>query len=253
MLNTHILEILLLAGFAAGFVDSIAGGGGLISLPVLLALGVPPHYALGTGKLASTMGSLTATRAFIKKRIFNPVLWKATIVATLMGAILGVALSQLVSAEHLKQIIPFVIVMVAVYMLFFAPRKTAQLSTPYTFKPAVKSGSIIGIILGCYDGFMGAGVGSFWTTTVMAIYKLDLLTASAVARVMNFVSNITALIVFALFHKVHYIIGLSMGIGFIIGTQIGAHMAIRFGAKFIKPIFLTVVLMVAGHLMWAQI
>jgi uncharacterized protein len=249
MINIPTLEILLGLGFLAGFVDSIAGGGGLITLPALLSVGVPPHFALGTNKLAATFGTFNASRTFIKKRIFNPLLWKTAIFATLFGALIGVLLSHFVSTIFLKHIIPLVILATAIYIAFFTSPQKNSPPAESTFKPKTKFSVVTGSLLGFYDGFLGPGTGSFWASTLMALYKLDLLTASAIARFMNFVSNMIALITFMILQNVDYVFGLSMGIGLFLGAQIGAHSAIRYGGKFIKPIFLVVIIGMAVHMM----
>lgn len=250
--DLQTISILTGFGFLAGFIDSIAGGGGLITLPTLLMVGVPPHLALGTNKLASTFGSFNAARAFIKKKIFNPLIWKAAMVATLVGAIIGVLLAHLIATDILKKFLPILILCVAIYIIFSPLKKLTKPHSRETLKPNTKSSVITGVVLGCYDGFLGPGTGSFWTTIVMSLYKLDLLTASGVARVMNFVSNIVALITFMLLKSVDYKIGICMGIALMLGAQIGAHSAIRFGARFIRPVFLTVVIVMAVRMIWGQ-
>lgn len=249
----HILFILPLAGFASGFIDSIAGGGGLISLPAILLAGIPPHMALGTNKLASTFGSFRAALTFIRRNIVNPLLWRAAILATFCGAIIGVSLSHLITADALKKIIPLFILAVAVYMGFFSGKIQTTTHSCKDFQPPRKSSAVIGLTLGCYDGFLGPGTGSFWTTAVMAVYKLDLLTASGVARCMNFVSNIVALLTFMLLKNVNYSIGLLIGMGILTGAYVGSHTAIRYGAKFIKPIFLISVVLTACYMMWREL
>lgn len=248
MINIHTIEILMGAGVLAGYIDSIAGGSGLITLPTLLSLGIPPHLALGTNKLAGTFGTFNASRAFIRKKIFNPLLWEAAILATLIGAIIGVLLSHFISAEFLKHFIPLAIILIVIYVAFYAPKKSATNSNPAHFKPRTHSSALMGIILGFYDGFLGPGAGSFWASTLMAVYKLDLLTASAVARFMNFISNFVALITFMILRNVDYRLGICMGIGLFIGAQLGVHSAVRFGPKFIKPVFLIIVSAVAVHM-----
>lgn len=251
MLELKVIEILVGVGLVAGYVDSIAGGGGLITLPALLSLGIPPHFALGTNKLAGTFGTLNAARAFIKRKIFNPILWKAAIIATLVGAFVGVLLSHFISVDFLKKFIPIATIIVAIYVGFYNPHKPLQEKSGAQFKPTTKLSAVTGIILGFYDGFLGPGTGSFWASSMMAIYKLDLLTASAVARFMNCLSSMVALITFMILQNVDYAAGIPMAIGVICGAQLGAHSAIRFGARFIKPLFLIVVVLLTGHMILA--
>jgi uncharacterized membrane protein YfcA len=138
----------------------------------------------------------------------------------------------------------------SIYVGLFRPDKNLDFRHFQHFKPPPLSSFILGKILGCYDGCFGPGTGSFWTCSVMAIYKMDLLSASGVARVMNFISNFTALLTFMVLRNVDYSIGIVMGLGLLAGSYVGARSAIHFGAAFIRPIFLTVVIALAFHLVW---
>lgn len=237
--------LLALVAFFAGFVDGVAGGGGLLALPALFMTGMPAQLCLGTNKVASTMGVIGSSYAYLRKGLLKPALWKYTIVATLIGSISGVCMVHLISSAFFKKLLPFVILAVVIYMLI--PKKIVT-EFPENFKPNKKSGIPLGLGMGFYDGFMGPGTGSFWVTLVMAIYKLDIVTASGIARFMNLISSSVALITFTIFGNVDYYLGLTMGTTYLIGSYIGAHSAIRFGAKFIRPIFLMVVIAIAVKL-----
>lgn len=106
--------------------------------------------------------------------------------------------------------------------------------------------------MGFYDGFFGPGAGSFWVGAMMAMYKMDIMQASAVAKLMNFISNFTALVTFIILNHVDYALGLTMGVTLMIGSYLGVRSAITFGGKFIRPLFLTVVLVMAAELTWTQ-
>lgn len=235
-----------------GFVDSIAGGGGLITLPALLSIGIPPHIALGTNKLAATFGSFNASRIFIQRKILDPRLWQACIFATAIGALIGVIVNYFLPTHFLRQFLPILIITVAIYVGVFRPDKNRDFSQFKNFNPPKTSSFLLGNILGFYDGCFGPGTGSFWTCLVMAKYKMDLLSASGVARVMNFVSNFVALLTFMMLRNINYSVGIIMGLGLLAGSYFGAHSAIRFGAKFIRPVFLTVVIIIALHLLWQE-
>lgn len=249
MISPATALFLTSTGFCAGFIDSIAGGGGLITVPVLLSVGMPPLMALGTNKFAATFGALNATRVFVRKKIFRPQRWIPAIITTLLCAILGVIGNHLLPSEFLKKLIPFLIILVAIYVGFYKPAKNRSHNEFEQFKPKKLSSSLIGGSLGFYDGLIGPGTGSFWTCAVMATYKVDLLTASGVARSMNFISNFGALITFIYLGNVNYAIGLLMGAGLLCGSYLGAHSAIRFGANFIRPVFLIVVICLAIKLL----
>jgi uncharacterized membrane protein YfcA len=259
MLLNHLLEAynprmdwsllisLLFIGLFAGYIDAIAGGGGLLVMPTILGLGLPPHVALGTNKLAGTMGVLGAARIFIRRGIVQPRLWLLMIVATLLGAALGVVLVQLLSVDFLEDFIPFAIIALAIYMLLAKPRVAAP--TQVAHPPGKASKLLLGGSFGFYDGFFGPGTGAFWVVSVMQVYKLDLLHATGIAKVMNLTSNLSAVAIFMLFGSIDYFFGIAIGLAMITGAHFGAHSAVRFGAKFIRPIFLCVVVSMAVYLL----
>ncbi len=242
--------LLLGAALAGGMVDAIAGGGGLIVLPALLAAGLPPHLALGTNKLAGTFGTLSASRAYVRRGLFRPRLWTTTIIATFAGALLGTLSVWRVSSEHLKALIPLLIIAAGVYVLV---RRSPDVRwrDPHT-RPAGLRSILAGAPLGFYDGFVGPGTGAFWTTTGMGVFHLDLVHASALARFMNFVSNVVSLGAFAVLGLVDYGTGLAMGLCVMAGAWVGARTAIRFGASFIRPVFVLVVMAIAAKLAWQE-
>lgn len=253
MLTTQTILFLAGIGFLAGFIDSIAGGGGLITIPALLTVGIPPHLAIGTSKFSATFGSAKASHAFIKRKIIKPRLWAHAIIFTALFAVIGVIANHFIPADFLKKFLPFLIIMVAIYVGIYKPDKNREPGQFVNFEPPKFSSGIMGSILGFYDACFGPGTGSFWTCAVMAIYKMDLLTASGVARFMNFISNIAGLCAFILARSVNYKVGVVMGLGLLIGSYFGANSAIRFGAKFIRPIFLIVVISIAGRMLWQVI
>lgn len=239
----HLL--LAAAAFAAGAVDAVAGGGGLILLPALLSAGLPPHLALGTNKLAGTFGTLSASHAYVRRGLFRPSAWRVAIAATAIGALLGTLAVGQVPAPALGLLLPALIVVAGLYVVLQHPRRR-----PRTAAGAAPQGrgAMLGGLLGFYDGFVGPGTGAFWTSAAMAVFRLDLLRASGVARAMNFVSNLVALAAFMLLGLVDYGIGLAMGASLMLGAWVGAHTAIRLGAGFIRPVFLVVVLALALRL-----
>lgn len=245
--------VLLLGGVAllAGFIDAIAGGGGMLVMPALLSVGIPPHLVLGTNKLVGTFGTFSASLTFIYKRWFQPTLWWAMSVGTCVGALLGAVLISLVSPGVLKKLLPLVILFAAAYLLW--PRQTSSVSgqTLSIAASASRRGIklLTGGLIGFYDGFIGPGTGAFWMMAAMQLFQLDVVAAAGVARFMNFISNFTALLTFMVFGNIDYRLGLAMGAALMVGAFIGAHSAIRYGARFIRPIFLGVVLLMAGRLL----
>lgn len=249
-METETILFLMFITLLAGYVDGIAGGGGLLVVPALLTAGIPPHYTLGTNKLASSIGVFGSAYAYMRKRHVNPLLWKAAILAALFGSMSGALVAQLFSSINLQTIMPIILIVVAIYMLFDTNKKLTI--TNANFQPKPLSSSILSGILSFYDGFLGPGTGSFWVTVVMLVYKLDIVQASGVARVMNFVSNITALSTFIYFNNVYFKLGLAMGLTYFVGSYAGANLAIRLGAKFIRPLFLTMVVLIALRLIWIR-
>jgi uncharacterized protein len=232
--------VLFLTAFLAGLVDSIAGGGGIITLPVMLSLGFPPHIALGTNKFQASFGSFTASYYYIKKDV---VIFKdciAGIVFTLIGSALGTWAVTQVSSDVLKYIIPFLLVGIIIYSFI----KTNLGESDRQARMNVLSFYFIaGLTLGFYDGFFGPGVGSFWAIAFVAFLGYNLKKATGYTKVMNFTSNVVSLIIFVIGGYVIFIAGIVMAIGQIAGSRIGSELVIKRGVKFIKPIFITVVIL----------
>jgi uncharacterized membrane protein YfcA len=253
-LTLDFTTILLLgiAALLAGFIDAIAGGGGMLVMPALLGIGMPPHLVIGTNKLVGTFGTFSASLTFIRKGLFKPALWWAMSFGTFVGALIGAGLIYLMSAGVLKKLLPLAILLAAAYLAW--PRRSASATTrskPQPPPPAIRRGVklITGGLIGFYDGFIGPGAGAFWMAAAIKLFQLDLVAAAGVARFMNFISNITALLTFMVLGNIDYAIGLSMGATLMLGAFIGAHSAIRYGAPFIRPVFLLVVLLMAGRLL----
>jgi hypothetical protein len=230
--------ILGLVGFAAGFVDSIAGGGGIITIPALLSAGLPPHLALGTNKLQSSFGSLTATISYrhhglvrVRQTLFG-------ILCTAIGAAIGTVTIQRIPPDFLRQAIPILLVAIFVYTLL-TPRLGERHGQPRMSSPLFHL--ICGLTIGFYDGFFGPGTGSFWAIGYVALLGFEFTRATAWTKVMNFTSNVVALIVFALGRNVILMPGLVMGAGQALGAVAGSRMVVRRGARFVRIFFLVAV------------
>ena len=227
-----------MSGLAAGFIDSIAGGGGLISLAVLLSVGLPPQQALGTNKLQGCFGTLSASYTYIRKGQANLREAWLGIVTTFIGSMAGAWLIQRLNPALLERLIPIMLTGVLIYTLF-------SKNLGYEAREAVVSKNLFfivaGLSLGFYDGFFGPGTGAFWTAAMLLLLGYDMTHSAGATRIMNFTSNIVALAIFALGQNVLYAAGLCMALGQFIGARIGSNLAIKKGARFIRPIFLTVV------------
>lgn len=246
-MDPGIVLVLALVAFTAGFIDAIAGGGGLLTIPALLTAGLPPHLVLGTNKLCATFGSATASYTFYRRKLFNPGEWRNALLATAIGACIGAIIAHWLPASWLNQMLPAVVFGCGLYLLFGkTPENQGQHDRPIAQRRQWPQG----LGLGFYDGVAGPGTGAFWTVSTMLLYPIDLLRASGVARSMNFVSNAMALVVFIFAGQVAWLLGISMGLALMAGAFLGARTAIHGGAKFIRPVFILVVLALTARLAW---
>ncbi|GIM30446.1 UPF0721 transmembrane protein [Clostridium polyendosporum] len=238
------LLFLCIAGFIASFVDSIAGGGGLISVPAFMLFGLPPHIALGTNKFSATTASLTSSLKFIKSGKANLNLLKYIIPFTFIGAVLGVKAVLLIDQSFLTPLVMALVLLVGVYSLF---SKNLGINNEYkgTTLKLIIIGIVFGFTIGFYDGFFGPGTGSFLLFGFVKIFKFDFVSANGNTKVLNFTSNIASLITFALEGKINYYYGIIVAIFMILGAILGTKAAISNGSKLIKPIFITMSLAVA--------
>ncbi|HBT19108.1 MAG TPA: hypothetical protein DEA52_03540 [Clostridiaceae bacterium] len=241
------LLFLCAAGFVGAFVDSVAGGGGLVTIPAYLLVGVPPHLALGTNKFAATMGSFISTRGYAKSSMVNFRLLRVAVPMTALGAILGVQAVLKVPQDFLYPLVSVAILLVALYTVFKKDLGKINGFTTITKKKVIFV-SLVGFTLGFYDGFFGPGTGSFLIFIFIKFLKFDFTHASGNAKLINFTSNFTSLITFALAGKIDYLIGIPIGIFMILGSILGTNLAIKNGAKFIKPIFLLMSFVIFGKL-----
>lgn len=235
----HILYPLgLLTGLAAGLVDSIAGGGGLITLPMLLAVGLPPVQALGTNKLQSSFGSCTAMLNYGRKGLIQPRETPVGVLFTFLGAAAGALLAQHLPPSLLEKIIPVMLMLALVYTI--AQRRFWKMEHRRRINATV-FGVAAGLLLGFYDGFFGPGTGSIWLVAIMLGLGKDVTRATALTKVMNFTSNIASLAMFALAGVLVVPLGLTMAAGQVVGARVGSSLAARRGATLIRPVFLAVV------------
>lgn len=241
------LPLLFGTGLVAGFVDAIAGGGGLISVPVLLSFGLSPQQALGTNKLQATFGSSSASWHYAQAKTVSLTDCTRGFVLSLIGAALGALAVQQLNPSFLKRAIPVLLVAVAIYTLL-KPRLGAE-----DLHPRMARGVFdltFGLLLGFYDGFFGPGVGTFWTMAFMLGLGFNMTRATGYAKVMNFASNVSSLVFFLLGGNVCFAAGLTMGVGQLLGAKMGARMVITRGTKFIRPVFITVVLTLTLQLLY---
>lgn len=247
---TLITAVMLFgAGLSAGFIDSIAGGGGLISLPTLLWAGLPPHLALGTNKMQSTWGTLLAVRRYAQAGLVQWSQVRLAVVVTFGFAMLGTYAVTQVSNEWLRKVVPWLLLGIAAYALL-SPR-FGQQGVRARLSPTVFA-CLGGCILGFYDGFFGPGTGSFWTMACLTLLGLELTRATAYTKVVNLTSNVASLLVFIFAERIRYDIAAVMIAGQLIGARLGSGLVIRHGAPLIRVVFLMVVFALVSKLLWDQ-
>ena len=240
--------LLALVGLAAGFIDAVVGGGGMLTVPTLLSVGLPPHLTLGTNKLSASFASGTAAFTYFRKKLFDPAFWKQCFYSTFIGALCGTILVNYISTAFLNKFLPLVILTAAIYTLFSRAKEIDNSVLPEQNTLLRIKQRIQGFVLGFYDGISGPGTGAFWVISNMRLYRLNILLSSGIAKAMNFTSNFVSLLIFIYFGQVNWFIGLTMGACLMLGAFIGAHSAIYFGAKFIRPLFIIIVLIMAINL-----
>ena len=239
--------LLFTAGFGGGFIDAVAGGGGLITVPALLATGMPPQLALGTNKLQSSCGTTLAVWHYARAGLMKtPGLWLALMLA-FIASMGGAYAVSVLSKDLLKQLIPWLLAGVAIYTALnrrFGIQTGKQRMTPVLFA------AIFGVALGFYDGFFGPGTGSFWTLGLVALLGLELRGATGYTKAANLASNLGSLCIFLANGSVHFAAAGSMIGGQLLGARLGSGLVIRKGASFIRPVFLTVVFAMTLKLLW---
>ena len=241
MLTTAWMYPMIFAvGFLAGLVDSIAGGGGMITLPALLLFGVPPQAALGTNKLQSTFGSFTAAWFHVQKKVVDLKEAIPGILFTFLGAAIGTLLVEQIDNKVLYAVIPFLLFAIAIYFLFSPD--VGETSSRRRLSNIIFY-LIFGSLFGFYDGFFGPGVGSFWVVALVLLAGYNLTTATGYTKVMNFVSNITSFLFFVFKSDVLFGIGLTMAAGQVVGARIGSGIVVTKGAKIIRPIYVVIVIL----------
>ena len=245
-ITTELLVFLICAAAVAGFVDAMAGGGGLIALPALLWAGLPPLQALATNKLQGSFGTATATYNFARKGYLDwRSLWPA-VSMTLAGSVAGTLSVQFLPGSLLERIIPLLLALFALYFLF--SRQVGDADARQRVSTAVFAVSA-GFGLGFYDGFFGPGTGSFFTAAFVIMLGYNLTHAVAGTKLLNFTSNISSLAVFALGGHVLWSLGLAMGMAQMAGAWLGSHLAIRHGSRVIRPMLVAVSLALSVKLM----
>ncbi|MBS4900160.1 MAG: TSUP family transporter [Clostridiales bacterium] len=229
--------------FLAGFVDAIAGGGGLISLPIYMIAGLPPHQSVATNKLSSTCGTALATFKFIKEKLVNFKLAIPSVIAAVGGSSIGAHLSLLLDEKYMTYVLIAVLPVVAFFVLnkkLFNDKGSDEIIlNRKTYIIAISSAFIIGI----YDGFYGPGTGTFLIIAFTVFAKLSVGTSNAQAKIINLTTNVTSLIIFIANGQVLFSLGLAAAAFNMLGNYVGARLAISKGTKIVKPIIIGVLML----------
>lgn len=245
-LATETIALLAAAAFIAGFVDSIAGGGGLITVPALLLAGFSPVEALGTNKLQGLFGSGSATITYAAKGHVDIRRQLPSAFMSFLGSIAGALLATVLPGKLLSLVLPLILVAIALYFALKPNMNDidrAERLSPFLF------GLLIVPVVGFYDGVFGPGAGSFFMLAFVALAGYGVLKATAHTKLLNFASNIGAFIVFAFVGVIYWKVGIVMGLAQFLGARLGAHMAIKNGARLIKPLLVVTCIALAVKLL----
>ena len=224
--------------FLAGFVDAVAGGGGLISLPAYMIAGLPVHYAIATNKLSSAMGTTIATSQYARKGYIP---WKQSVFCVfcaLIGSALGARLALLLEDGIFRIIMLFILPLTALYVT--KSKTLAVEREPLSPAKTLAISMAVALVLGVYDGFYGPGTGTFLILLLTAVAHMGLRSANGMAKVINLTTNIAALTVYWMDDKVLFPLGLTAGLFSVTGSWLGTRFFEDRGARAVKPIMLTV-------------
>lgn len=246
--GVFVIAALAVVGLLAGLVDAIAGGGGMLTLPALLAAGLPPHLALGTNKGCSTWGTAMATATFARRGRLQLARTAFGFLAGAGGALVGARLQLALDPKALRPIVLILLVAVAVVLTVQRPRPPAD---PAAIPPrSLALATTIGLVLGVYDGFFGPGTGTFLIVAQVGLMHATMSEATADAKPVNLGSNIASLVTFAIKGTVVWKIALPMAVGNIVGGALGARIAMKGGDRVVRLTVIAVSLALIAKLTW---
>lgn len=248
-LSFDVLAMLFTIATIAGFIDAIAGGGGLLTIPALLSAGIPPTMALGTNKLQACGGSFSASLYFVRQKAVNLRQISLLILLTFIGAACGTIFVQMIDVNSLKMLLPFLVLIIGIYFLFSPTVGNEDRKQRISF-PLFAFSAAAGI--GFYDGMFGPATGSFFTLAFILLLGFNLPKAVAHAKVLNFTSNFASLIFFMLGGAILWEIGFIMMIGQFIGGTLGARMVVTKGKKLVRPMLVTMSFLMVIKMLYEQ-
>ena len=243
-LTWQMVLIVAVGVFLASFMDAIAGGGGIISVPTYLLAGLPMHYALGTNKLSAALGSMASTGRFIKSGYVDWKLGIPSIVLALIGSHFGTRLQLMIPEVYLQYLLLIVLPVVAFVVL--RQRQLPEQRGEITPGRQMTIVYLASLLVGAYDGFYGPGTGTFLLLIFCNLGKLDVRTAGGNVKLVNLASNIGALVTSFLSGKVFLVLGLIAAVTSFLGHFFGAGLAIKNGSKIVKPAVIIVLILLAA-------
>lgn len=244
-LSAEAFAFLIAVAFAAGGIDALAGGGGLLTIPALMAAGIPPVPALATNKLQSAIGTASAFFTFHRAGKVDVRAFAIPAVAAFVGSIAGGTAVQLVDPRFLTAFVPVLLIAMALYFLLAPPMSDVDRHARIG-----RTGlAAVSAAIGFYDGFFGPGTGSFLTTALVALGGLGLLRAIATTKFLNLATNVAALVAMIAGGKVLWLLGAAMAMANVAGNQVGARLAIRYGGKGVRPLLVIMSLALTAKLL----
>ena len=237
--------ILFFVAFIASLIDSIAGGGGLLTTPSMLILGISPLNVLATNKFQSCFGTFTSTYNYYKNGLLTEKKKSMYFCLSFVGSSIGTLLVSRISNETLESVIPVLLIGAA---LFFITNKGPS-EVKQNYKLLVVFNLLV-FAIGFYDGFFGPGTGSFFVLSFIVVKGVNIMRATAVTKLLNFASNFAAFIIFAFQGYVIWLLGLIMAIAQIAGAYTGSKFAIKNGEKVVRPVLVIVSLLLSARILF---
>ncbi|MTH33416.1 TSUP family transporter [Paracoccus limosus] len=249
-LSLDLVLMLVGAAFAAGFVDSIAGGGGLITVPALLLAGIPPTQALATNKVQGAFGAATAAISYARRGLVDLHSQRRAAAIAFAGGLAGALCVAALPTQLLRYVLPVVLIGIA---LFFALKPGLNdLDRTQRMAPALFSLTVVPAIA-FYDGLLGPGTGAFLMLGFVMLAGYGVLKATAHTKLLNFASNLGGLVAFAAVGKPLWLLGATMAVAQVAGATLGARLAMRIGARIIKPLLVVTSTGLALRLIWQML
>ncbi|ARC37053.1 hypothetical protein A6J80_12300 [Paracoccus yeei] len=249
-LSLDLVLMLVAAAFAAGFVDAIAGGGGLITVPALMLAGIPPAQALATNKVQGAFGAATAAISYARRGLVDLRAQKGAAAVAFAGGLAGALCVAAIPTDLLRYLLPVLLIAIAV---FFALKPGLNdLDRARRLSPGLFTASVVPLIA-FYDGLLGPGTGAFLMLGFVMLAGYGILKATAHTKLLNFASNLGGLVAFAAVGKPLWLLGAAMAVAQIAGATLGARLAMRIGARIIKPLLVATSTLLALRLIWQML